>query len=83
LPKITDYWDWTRDSLEKFSLEITMASPEVRAASLNAIRDAISEHVRVLPERNLLDVTDYQFNSSASKTPGELALHRRKYRDTC
>jgi hypothetical protein len=56
LPKITDYWDWTRDSLEKFSLEITMASPEVRVSSLSAIRDAITEHVRVLPERNLLDV---------------------------
>ena len=56
LPKITDYWDWTRDSLEKFSLEIMMASPEVRAASLSAIREAITEHVRVLPDRTLLEV---------------------------
>ena len=33
-----------------------MASPEVRAQDLSAIREAITEHVRVLPERNLLDV---------------------------
>src|SRR6266705_6642089 len=56
LPKITDYWDWTRNSLEKYAMEITMASPEVRAKSLHAIRKAIGEHVRVLPEQTLLDV---------------------------
>lgn len=56
LPKITDYWDWTRDSLEKYALEIMMESPEARAKSLGAIREAITEHVRVLPERILLDV---------------------------
>ena len=56
LPKITDYWDWTRDSLEKYAAEIMMASPEVRAKSLSAIREAITEHVRVLPERILLNV---------------------------
>jgi len=56
LPKITDYWDWTRDSLEKYALEIMAASPEVRAKSLGAIREAITKHVSVLPERTLLDV---------------------------
>jgi hypothetical protein len=56
LPKITDYWDWTRDSLEKYAMEITAANSEVRAKSLHAIRKAIAEHVRVLPERTLLDV---------------------------
>lgn len=56
LPKITDYWDWTRDSLEKYAVEIMMASPEVRAASLSAIREAITKHVSVLPEQTLPDV---------------------------
>ena len=37
LPKITDYWDWTKNSLEKYAMEIMTASPEVRATSLNAI----------------------------------------------
>jgi hypothetical protein len=55
LPKITDYWDWTQDSLEKYVAE-RMASPEVRAKSSSAIREAITEHVRVLPERILLNV---------------------------
>jgi hypothetical protein len=56
LSKITDYWDSKRDSIEKYASEITTASPEVRANSLDAIRKAIAEHVRVLPERTLLDV---------------------------
>jgi hypothetical protein len=56
LPKITDYWDWTRDSLEEYSLKIMVASPEAQVKSLNAIREAITEHVRILPERTLLDV---------------------------
>ncbi|HEV2325014.1 MAG TPA: hypothetical protein VGS10_13775 [Terracidiphilus sp.] len=56
LPEITDYWDWTQGSLERFSLEIMMADPGSRAAMLGAIREAITEHVRVLPDRVLLDV---------------------------
>lgn len=56
LPKICDYWDSTRSSVEKFSLEIAMAPPEVRTSHLACIREAITEHVRVLPERILLDV---------------------------
>ena len=35
LPKITDYWDWTQNSLEKYAMEIMTASPEVRARSLS------------------------------------------------
>jgi hypothetical protein len=57
LPKITDYWDWTRDSIEKYSLEIMAAAPETQQLQLDAIRAAITEHVKVLlPERTLLDV---------------------------
>jgi hypothetical protein len=56
LPKITDYWDWTRGSLEKFSLEIVAASPEARIQHISAIRAAVKEHMRVLPDRTLLDV---------------------------
>ena len=46
LPKITDYWDWTRDSLEKFSLEITMASNT--AVIINGDSDRLTVAVRTL-----------------------------------
>lgn len=56
LPKITDYWDWSADSVEKYSLEIMVAAPEIQPLILDAIRVAITEHVKVLPEGTLLDV---------------------------
>ncbi len=56
LPKITDYWDWTQESIKNFSLEIMAVSPKDRMQQYSAIREAVKEHVRVLPDRTLLDV---------------------------
>lgn len=55
LPKITDYWDWKSNALEKFSLELMVAEPTARDQQLSIIRSAVTEHVRVLSAQQLLN----------------------------
>jgi hypothetical protein len=54
LPKITDYWDTNRDAIPRFAAELSAPSPMAANETTVATRTAVTEHVRVLPDEELL-----------------------------
>lgn len=54
LPRITDYWDSRSEALEAHLQAVAGADPDARVVMLESIRAAVTEHVRVLPDRTLL-----------------------------
>jgi hypothetical protein len=56
LYKVTDYWDSNTDNLKRFCEELHTARPDQRKSIMEAIRTAVSEHVRVLSDETLCKV---------------------------
>jgi hypothetical protein len=54
LPKITDYWDDRVRAIDTASSSIGALGAAPRAAALQDIRAAVTEHVRVLPDEMLV-----------------------------
>jgi len=53
LRKISDYWDSTTGAVQSLSEKLDTFSGKGREEALNAIRAAVREHIRVLPDKTL------------------------------
>ena len=53
LRKLTDYWDSTTGTVQSLSEKLDTYSGQSREEALDAIRAAVREHVRVLPDKTL------------------------------
>ena len=53
LPRIVDYWDSATDAVPRFAAELDKLSPAAAKQSTAAIRAAIKEHLRVIPDEGL------------------------------
>ena len=51
MPKISDFWDSTKDAIPRFATKLEALPPELAGEMTNMIREAVTEHVRVLPDR--------------------------------
>lgn len=54
LPKITNYWDTAQDAIPRFAAELSALSPTAAKETTTATRAAVTEHLRVLPDKLLL-----------------------------
>jgi hypothetical protein len=50
LPKISDYWDTAKNAIPRLAAELEAQSPTAAKETAAAIRDAVTEHLRVLPD---------------------------------
>ncbi len=51
LPKLSDYWDTAKDAIPRFAAELAAQSPTAAKETTTAIRAAVTEHLRVLPDQ--------------------------------
>jgi hypothetical protein len=51
LPKISDYWDSTKNAIPRFAAELEALSPTAAKQTTATIRAAVTEHVRVLSDQ--------------------------------
>lgn len=54
LPKITDYWDTSQESIPRFASELSKLSPKAAKKITTATHAEVTEHVRVLSDKHLL-----------------------------
>ena len=54
LPKITDYWDTVQDGIPRSAVELSTLSARAAKKTTAATRAAVTEHLRVLPDKTLL-----------------------------
>jgi hypothetical protein len=54
LKKIFDYWDFNNNAIDQFSEQLRTLSPENQIAFCSSLRNAITDHVNILTDQDLL-----------------------------
>lgn len=57
LPKITDYWDTAQEAIPRFAAELSGLAPEAARELTALIRAEVTEHFRVLTDKQVLLAT--------------------------